>query len=131
MTLTMDRKFASHKEFEAAKLARTQERNKKMRARENRERANLPKQVMMSAPCRELIEGILRKLGEMQKKSLKGREVQEESNDADRQLEEEEFQKQATQRLKAIGFIPAQIKGHCRTVRVMQVQGTRMLTTRV
>ncbi|KAG6617899.1 ATP-dependent RNA helicase [Phytophthora cinnamomi] len=111
MTLTMDRKFASHKEFEAAKLARTQERNKKLRARENRERANLPKQIMMSAPCRELIEGILRKLGEMQKKSLKGREVQQVSDDADRQLEEDEFQKQATQRLKTIGFTPAQIKG--------------------
>ncbi|KAE9074349.1 DExH-box ATP-dependent RNA helicase [Phytophthora fragariae] len=111
LTLTMDRKFASHKEFEAAKLARTQERNKKQRSRENRERANLPKQVMMSASCRELIEGILRKLGDTHKKSLEGREVQEESDDSERQMEEEKFQKQATQRLNAIGFTPAQIKG--------------------
>ncbi|KAF1792621.1 P-loop containing nucleoside triphosphate hydrolase [Phytophthora cactorum] len=112
MTLTMDRKFASHKEFETAKLARTQERNKKQRARENRERANLPKQVMMSAQCRELIEGILRKLGEMQKKSSKGQfQVDEDSDMEQRKLEEEEFQKKATQRLKAIGFTPAQING--------------------
>ncbi|KAG2776315.1 hypothetical protein JG687_00003691 [Phytophthora cactorum] len=112
MTLTMDRKFASHKEFETAKLARTQERNKKQRARENRERANLPKQVMMSAQCRELIEGILRKLGEMQKKSSKGQfQVEEDSDMEQRKLEEEEFQKKATQRLKAIGFTPAQING--------------------
>ncbi|OWZ15398.1 ATP-dependent RNA helicase [Phytophthora megakarya] len=106
-TLTMDRKFASHKEFEAAKLARTQERNKKQRARENRERANLPKQVMMSAPCRELIEGILRRLGEMQT-SYKG-EIQEDSEQG--QLQHEEFQKKATQRLKTIGFTAAQIQG--------------------
>ncbi|KAF1775825.1 P-loop containing nucleoside triphosphate hydrolase [Phytophthora cactorum] len=106
------RKFASHKEFETAKLARTQERNKKQRARENRERANLPKQVMMSAQCRELIEGILRKLGEMQKKSSKGQfQVDEDSDMEQRKLEEEEFQKKATQRLKAIGFTPAQING--------------------
>ncbi|KAL4155820.1 hypothetical protein PRNP1_007921 [Phytophthora ramorum] len=106
VTLTMDRKFASHKEFEAAKLARTQARNKKQRSRENRERANLPKQVMMSAPCRELIEGILRKLGGMQTKSFN-----EDGDDAERKLEEAEFQAKATQRLKAIGFTPAQIRG--------------------
>ncbi|ETL82389.1 hypothetical protein L917_17438, partial [Phytophthora nicotianae] len=112
MTLTMDRKFASHKEFETAKLARTQERNKKLRARENRERANLPKQVMMSAQCRELIEGILRQLGEMQKKSSKGQILMDEESDLEqKKLEEEEFQKKATQRLKAIGFTPAQING--------------------
>ncbi|KAL3670265.1 hypothetical protein V7S43_004578 [Phytophthora oleae] len=110
-TLTMDRKFASHKEFEAAKLARTQERNKKQRSRENRERANLPKQVMMSAPCRELIEGILKKLGNMQKKNVKG-EIQAESGDSEQKnVDEQEFQKKATQRLKAIGFTSAQIAG--------------------
>jgi ATP-dependent RNA helicase DHX57 len=112
-TLTMDRKFASHKEFEAAKMARTQERNKKQRSRENRERANLPKQVMMSAPCRELIEGILRKLGDMQKQSSQGRVafLDEEDNAEQRKMDDEHFQKQATQRLKAIGFTPAQIQG--------------------
>ncbi|GMF18001.1 unnamed protein product [Phytophthora lilii] len=110
VTLTMDRKFASHKEFEAAKLARTQERNKKIRARENRERANLPKQVMMSAPCRELIEGILRKLGDMQKKSMKIGQVVD-GDDEQQKLDEQEFHKRATQRLKAIGFTPAQIQG--------------------
>ncbi|KAG1713183.1 hypothetical protein DVH05_000903 [Phytophthora capsici] len=110
-TLTMDRKFASHKEFEAAKLARTQERNKKARARENRERANLPKQVMMSAPCRELIEGILKKLGEMQKKSLNGGIQDGNGETEQKNVDEQEFQKKATQRLKAIGFTPAQIAG--------------------
>ncbi|KAK1941324.1 DExH-box ATP-dependent RNA helicase DExH1 [Phytophthora citrophthora] len=107
-TLTMDRKFASHKEFEAAKLVRTQERNKKQRARENRERANLPKQVMMSAPCRELIEGILRKLGDMQKKSVKGG-IQD--GDMEKNVDEKEFQKKATQRLRAIGFTSSHIEG--------------------
>ncbi|KAF4322273.1 hypothetical protein BBO99_00004107 [Phytophthora kernoviae] len=105
-TLTMDRKFASHKEFEAAKLARTQERNKKQRSRENRERANLPKQVMMSAPCRELIEGILRKLGTVEKEGIQGRYEEDESDGT-----EAEFQVQATQRLKTIGFMTAQIQG--------------------
>ncbi|KAF4041381.1 Oligonucleotide/oligosaccharide-binding (OB)-fold [Phytophthora infestans] len=113
MTLTMDRKFASHKEFESAKLARTQERNKKQRSRENRERANLPKQVMMSAQCRELIEAILRRLGETQKENNKGTLGLDEDNDLElKELEEEEeFRKKATQRLKAIGFTPAQTNG--------------------
>lgn len=104
LTLTMDRKFASHAEFEAAKLVRTQQRNKKMRARENRERANMPKQVMMSAPCRELIEGILKKLGAMNKSV----QAEEDSDDADRAAREAELQTKATQRLTAIGFTPAQ-----------------------
>ncbi|KAG7388339.1 ATPdependent RNA helicase [Phytophthora pseudosyringae] len=112
VALTMDRKFASHKEFEAARLARTQERNKKQRSRENRERANLPKQVMMSAPCRELIEGILRKLGGMQKKSFQGEDGDADSDaEEHRKMEDEEFQRKATKRLKAIGFTPAQIRG--------------------
>ncbi|KAG7397023.1 ATPdependent RNA helicase [Phytophthora boehmeriae] len=106
-TLTMDRKFASHKEFEAAKLARTQERNKKQRARENRERANMPKQVMMSASCRELIEGILKKLGTVET-STQGKSDEDGSDDAQ---QEAEFLDQATQRLKAIGFTTAQIQG--------------------
>ncbi|GMF37754.1 unnamed protein product [Phytophthora fragariaefolia] len=105
-TLTMDRKFASHKELEAAKLARTQERNRRQRARENRERANLPKHVMMGAPCRELIEGILAKLG-----GADEAERRRGSDDAARLQDDDEFQKRATQRLKAVGFAPPQIAG--------------------
>ncbi|RLN45151.1 hypothetical protein BBJ28_00025681, partial [Nothophytophthora sp. Chile5] len=116
LTLTSDRKFASHAEFEAAKLVRTKERNKKQRSRENRERANLPKQVMMSAPCRELIEGILRDLGAMNQTSSSSQIDSEDDADAADQreraaAEEAAFQAKATQRLRAIGFKPAQIQG--------------------
>ncbi|CAI5735499.1 unnamed protein product [Hyaloperonospora brassicae] len=110
VVLTMDRKFASQKEFEAVRLAKQQERNKKQRSRENRERANLPKPVMMSASCRKLIEGILKQLEETQTDSRNGLEEDDKLAVESRQLELEKCQIKATQRLKAFGFAPAQIQ---------------------
>ncbi|CAI5729208.1 unnamed protein product [Peronospora effusa] len=110
MKLTMDRKFASSKEFEAAKLARTQARNKKLRSRENRERANVPCHVMMSASCRELIEDILKKVGQMQTKT---KTVQVDENldfSEQKQVQAVECQKKIIQRLKAFGFTLSQIQ---------------------
>ncbi|CAH0474125.1 unnamed protein product [Peronospora belbahrii] len=108
--LTMERKFASYKELEAAKMARTQERNKKVRARENREKANLPVQVMMSAPCRELVEGILKQVGTGQKAFMTEIQMDEDLSVEQRQLEVIEFEKNLRQRLTAIGFTPIQIQ---------------------
>ncbi|CAI5743610.1 unnamed protein product [Peronospora destructor] len=105
--LTMDRKFASQKEVEAAKLARMQERKKKLRARENRERANVPCQVMISAACREMIEEMLKKLGQVQKKTLPVDEKLDFSEQ--KQLQAAEFQTKIIQRLKAFGFAQTQI----------------------
>uniref|UniRef100_A0AAV1SZW2 RNA helicase n=1 Tax=Peronospora matthiolae TaxID=2874970 RepID=A0AAV1SZW2_9STRA len=110
VVLTMDRKFASQKEFDAVRLAKLQERNKKQRSRENRERANLPKQVIMSASCRNLIEGILKQLEETQTNFGDGLQKKNDHVVELRQLEQEKFRTKAIQRLKAIGFAPAQIQ---------------------
>lgn len=66
LELSSDRKFASQAEFDQARRERTEERNRRQRARENRERANIPKSVMMSAACREQIERVLRNLGSIE-----------------------------------------------------------------
>ncbi|KAL7690424.1 putative RWD domain, RNA helicase HrpA, Helicase superfamily, ATP-binding protein [Plasmopara halstedii] len=102
--LTMDRKFASYKEFETAKQAQTQEKNRKQRSRENRERANMPKQVMMSAQCREMIENVLKNMGELPKTS-RNKELHEDTVE-----QRNFFREMATKKLKAIGFTSMQIQ---------------------
>lgn len=107
--LTMDRQFASHKAFESAKLAQMQAKNKKQRARDNRDRANRPKSVMMSVQCRELIENVLRLLNEeelgkktMQMATRVDENQQEEMEQGDRE--------KTRQRLKGMGFTASQIQ---------------------
>ncbi|CAK4632364.1 unnamed protein product [Aphanomyces euteiches] len=59
IALTSDRVFASKAEYALAKLSEREERNRLMRARENRERANMPTQVFMSQKAREVVEKVL------------------------------------------------------------------------
>ncbi|OQR99882.1 ATP-dependent RNA helicase [Thraustotheca clavata] len=60
--LTTDRAFVSKAEFEQAKLSEREERNRRLRAKENRERANMPVQVFMGQKARDLVESILTEL---------------------------------------------------------------------
>ncbi|CAK4072233.1 unnamed protein product [Aphanomyces euteiches] len=59
IALTSDRVFASKAEYALAKLSEREARNRRMRARENRERANMPTQVFMSQKAREVVEKVL------------------------------------------------------------------------
>ncbi|KAF0690083.1 Aste57867_18477 [Aphanomyces stellatus] len=68
IALKSDRAFASKAEFAQAKLSEREERNRRMRARENRERANMPAQVFMSQKARDLVEGILADLDRTQER---------------------------------------------------------------
>lgn len=108
IVLTADRSFASHAELEQAKLARVQERNKKQRARENRERANVPKQVFMSAACREMIESVLRSLGTITASDDSARN-EKEDDDA------RESDAQVASQLQAIGFDDAHVRSALQT----------------
>ncbi|KAF1336029.1 Atp-dependent RNA helicase, partial [Globisporangium splendens] len=114
--LTADRKFASHAEFEKAKLEQVQARNKKIRQRENRERANLQKEVFMSAACRDMIENVLRQLGTITTTSDSADDASAASlysaaATQDGESAHASFYESVTRQLKAIGFQQKHIQG--------------------
>ncbi|KDO33210.1 hypothetical protein SPRG_02022 [Saprolegnia parasitica CBS 223.65] len=96
--LTSDRAFASRAEFQQSKLSEREERNRRARARENRERANMPVQVFMGQKARDLVETILAELDEKIEPSELATE-----HDADRRRE-------VQAKLKSMGFSLAHIE---------------------
>ncbi|TYZ67311.1 hypothetical protein PybrP1_002952, partial [[Pythium] brassicae (nom. inval.)] len=113
--LSADRAFASHAEFEKARLERVQARNKKQRQRENRERANQHKHVFMSAACREMIEQVLRGLGAIAAgaggDNDSDPDPNPDSSDAADAAAHNAFYAQVARQLGTIGFSPAQVHG--------------------
>lgn len=107
-TLSADRAFASHAEFEKARLERVQARNKKQRQRENRERANLHKPVFMSAACRERIEHVLRSLGALAATGATGASGGEDALDVT--THDDAFYDQVARQLRKVGFSSTQVQ---------------------
>jgi ATP-dependent RNA helicase DHX57 len=109
--LTADRKFASKAEFMQAQLQRQQAKNKKRRQRENRDRANMLKQVFMSTECREKIEGILKRLSPIQAQGAIFPPIDMDSKELKEIDGHEEFYRKISEKLLSIGFLSNHAQG--------------------